>query len=59
MDSARSYDRLALRCMELAEAVEDPATQDQLVQLAELCARLAERAEEKARSYQAEHHQAA
>jgi hypothetical protein len=59
MDSARSYHGLALRCMELAEAVEDPSTQDQLVQLADLCTRLAERAEEKARAAQAEHHQAA
>jgi hypothetical protein len=59
MDSARSYHRLALRCMELTQAVEDPATQDQLVQLAELCTRLAERAEEKARSSRAEHHQPA
>jgi len=45
--------------MELAEAVEDPATQEQMVQLAEVCTRLAERAEEKAKSSQADHHQAA
>ena len=59
MDSTRGYRRLALHCMELAEAVEDPATQEQMVQLAEVCTRLAERAEEMAKSSQADHHQAA
>ncbi len=59
MDSTRSYHRLALHCIELAEAVDDPTTQDQLVQLAEAYTTLAERAEEKAKSSQTDHHQAA
>jgi len=45
--------------MKLAEAVDDPATQNQLVQLSEAYTSLAERAEEKARSAEAYHHQAA
>ncbi len=32
MDSTRSYRHLAFQCMKLAEAVDDPVTQDQLVQ---------------------------
>jgi hypothetical protein len=59
MDSTRSYHELAVHCFKLAGTVDDPATQDQLVQLAEAYTTLAERAEEKARSPQAHHHQAA
>jgi hypothetical protein len=49
MDSTRTYQNLAFQCMKLAEAVDDPVTQDQLVQLSEAYASLAERAEEKAK----------
>ncbi len=59
MDSTRTYQSLAFQCMKLAEAVDDPATQNQLVQLSEAYTSLAERAEEKARSAEAYHHQAA
>jgi len=45
--------------MKLAEAVDDPVTQDQLVLLSEAYTSLAQHAEEKARLAQAEHHQAA
>ncbi len=58
MDSTRSYQNLAFQCMKLAEAVDDPVTQDQLVQLSEAYTSLAERAEEKAKSAAAHHHQA-
>ncbi len=56
MDSIRSYQHLAFQCMKLAEAVDDPVTQDQLVQLSEAYIRLAEHVEEKAKSSQANHH---
>ena len=59
MDSSRSYRYLAFQCMKLAEAVDDPVTQDQLVLLSEAYTSLAQHAEEKARLAQAEHHQAA
>ena len=59
MDSTRTYQSLAFQCMKLAEAVDDPATQNQLVQLSEAYTSLAERAEEKARSAEARYHQAA
>jgi len=55
----RTYQSLAFQCMKLAEAVDDPATQNQLVQLSEAYTSLAERAEEKARSAEAHYHQAA
>ena len=42
-DSTRSYQNLAFQCMKLAEAVDDPVTQDQLVQLSEAYTSLAER----------------
>jgi hypothetical protein len=45
--------------MKLAEAVDDPVTQDQLVQLSEAYTSLAERAEEKAKSAEAHHRRAA
>ena len=59
MDSTRTYQSLAFQCMKLAEAGDDPVTQDQLVQLSEAYTSLAERAEEKARSAEARYHQAA
>ncbi len=59
MDSTRGYHQLAVHCFKLAGTVDDPTTQDQLVQLAEAYTRLAECAEEKARSPQAHHHQVA
>jgi len=59
MDSTRTYQSLAFRCMKLAEAVDDPVTQDQLVQLSEAYTSLAAHAEEKARSAEAHYHQAA
>jgi len=59
MDSTRSYRHLVFQCMKLAEAVDDPVTQDQLVQLSDAYTSLAERAEEKAKSAEAHHHRAA
>jgi len=59
MDSTRTYQSLAFQCMKLAEAVDDPVTQDQLVQLSEAYTRLAERAEEKVKSAEADQHQTA
>jgi hypothetical protein len=55
MDSIRSYHHLAFQCIKLAEVVDDPVTQDQLVQLSEAYTSLAERAEEKATSAEAHH----
>jgi hypothetical protein len=49
MDATRKYHRLALDCLQMAEAAHDPATQDALIRLAELWARLADRAESGAR----------
>jgi len=37
---------MALECLELAEAARDPTTQDTLIHMAELWARLADRADE-------------
>ena len=56
MDSIRSYQNLAFQCMKLAEAVDDPVTQDQLVQLSEAYTSLA--AKEKAKAAEARHRQA-
>ena len=47
MDAVRKYHQLALDCLNLAEAARDPATQDQMLRLAEFCARLADGAEGK------------
>jgi hypothetical protein len=58
MDTTRSYQQLAFHCMKLAEAVDDPVTQDQLAQLSEAYTRLAERAEEKVKSAEADQHRA-
>jgi len=44
--AAPNYHRLALECLELAEAARDPTTQDTLIHMAELWARLADRADE-------------
>jgi hypothetical protein len=52
MDAARQYHQLALDCLNLAGATHDPATQDQMMRLAEFCARLADDAEDKASSPQ-------
>ena len=59
MDSTRTYQNLAFQCMKLAETVDDPATQDQLVQLSEAYTSLAELAAEKSKSLEAHHRQAA
>jgi hypothetical protein len=48
MGTAQNYHRMALECLELAEAARDPAAQDALIRMAELWARLADRAEAKA-----------
>jgi hypothetical protein len=58
MDSTRTYKNLASHCIKLAEAVDDPVTQDQLVQLSDAYTSLAERAEAKAKSAEAHHHPA-
>jgi hypothetical protein len=47
MGPTRNYHRMALECLELAEAARDPASQDMLIRMAELWASLADRAEEK------------
>src|SRR6266516_7545011 len=60
MDSVRKYHQLALDCMNLAEAAHDPATQGQLLRLAEFCARLANHAESQAISaFRTDHNQVA
>jgi len=45
MGAAQNYHRMALECLELAEAARDPANQDTLIHMAELWAGLADRAE--------------
>jgi len=45
MNAAAKYHELALDCLNLAEAAHDPATQDQVLRLAERWARLADRPE--------------
>jgi len=47
MNSVHKYHQLALDCLNLAEAARDPAIQDQMLRMAELWARLADRAEER------------
>jgi hypothetical protein len=59
VDSTRTYQNLAFQCMKLAETVDNPVTQDQLVQLSEAYTNLAELAEEKFKSLEAHHRQAA
>jgi hypothetical protein len=46
MDAIRKYHQLALDCLNLAEATRDPATQDQMLRLAEFCAKLADDSED-------------
>ena len=46
MRAARDYHRMALECLELAEAARDAASQDTLIHMAELWARLADHADE-------------
>ena len=48
MDTARSYHQLAMDCLKMAEAARDPATQDDMIRLAQLWARLADQARDKA-----------
>jgi hypothetical protein len=55
MDAARQYEQLALDCLNLAGATRDSATQDQMMRLAEFCARLADDAEDKVSSPRADH----
>jgi hypothetical protein len=45
--AAQKYHELALDCLNLAEAARDPATQDQVLRLAERWARLADCAEDE------------
>jgi hypothetical protein len=50
MGTARNYHRMALECLELAEAARDATTQDTLIRMAELWASLADRAEARSPS---------
>ena len=50
MGAARNYHRMALECLELAEAARDSASQDALIRMAEFWASLADRADAKAAS---------
>jgi len=61
MGPKRNYHKMALECLELAEAARDPATQDTLIRMAELWASLADRAERKASpsDWAGDHHGAA
>jgi hypothetical protein len=52
MDAVRKYHQLALDCLNLAEATRDPATQDQMLRLAEFCAKLADHSEDRISSGQ-------
>jgi len=47
METARKYHQLALDCLQMAEATHDVAIQDQMIRMAELWARLADRAEDR------------
>jgi hypothetical protein len=47
MGAEQRYHRLALECLELAGAARDPENQDTLIHMAELWARLADRAQAK------------
>jgi hypothetical protein len=48
MDAARKYHQIALDCLNLAEVSRDLATQEKMIRLAELWARLANNAESQA-----------
>jgi hypothetical protein len=58
MNAAAKYHELALDCLNLAEAAHDPATQDQVLRLAERWARLADRPEGGADSRWADEYRA-
>ena len=45
MQAAHQYQRLALDCLELAEATRDPAMREQMIRLAKQCARMGDQAE--------------
>jgi len=45
MEATSKYHRLALDCLELAEAARNPAVREQMIRLAELWARMADGAE--------------
>ena len=47
MDTVRKYRRLALDCLQMAEAAQDPATREDMTRLAHLWARLAETGAQK------------
>ena len=42
MNAANKYEKLALSCVNLAEATRELAAQDRLLRLADFCARLAD-----------------
>jgi hypothetical protein len=50
MGATHDYHRMALECLELAEAARDPASQDTLIHMAEFWASLADRADGSASS---------
>ena len=45
MQAAQDYHRLAPDCLDLAEATRDPEIREQMIRLAEHCARIADRQE--------------
>jgi hypothetical protein len=47
MDPASKYHELALECLDLAVGTRDLETREQMIRLAELWARLADRAEDR------------
>ena len=47
MDPASKYHELALECLDLAVGTRDVETREQMIRLAELWARLADRAEDR------------
>jgi hypothetical protein len=47
MDPVSKYHELALECLDLAVGTRDLETREQMIRLAELWARLADRAEER------------
>ncbi len=49
MDPASKYHELALECLDLAVGTRDVETREQMIRLAELWARLADRAEDRKR----------
>lgn len=59
MEAAQNYRRLAWDCLQLSEATRDVAAQQKMIRLAELWARLADRAESRPSSPEIHHDQAA